>query len=147
MIFSNKLLAIPPGLSVLINAAAPTKVGKTSGRGRINLSTLRDGRSVRIVNQARPVPRIAADKVTNTVRFIVLIKGERVCSEKRRPSGSESLVIFLQIRYKPGHAKRKAVIKAVTFSAKGALWLCREKLLVKNSTFSNYSLGFFKASA
>ncbi len=111
------------------------------------MSIRREGRSVRIVSQAKPVPKIAADKVTNTVRLTVLMRGERVCSEKSRPRGSESLVIFLQTRYKPGHAKRKAVIKAITFSARGALWLCRKELLVKNSTFSNYSLGFFKASA
>ena len=97
-IFSRTSLAKPPGFKVLMKAAAPTKVGNTSGKGRIILKKRLPGRSVLIVSQASEVPIIEADIVTKAVNSNVLKRGDRVCLEKSMFNGSDPLVIFLQIR-------------------------------------------------
>ena len=74
---SNMRFINPPGFIVLINAAAPMKVGKTSGIGSKTLQRRLPHRSVRLVSQASVVPITAVVNETVKARENVLHKGAR----------------------------------------------------------------------
>ena len=84
----SRSLASPPGLKVRMKAAAPMKVGSTSGTGSTTRQNRRPGRSVRAVSQARVVPSADAASDTPTARRRVRPSGPRVRGEKSSPSGS-----------------------------------------------------------
>jgi len=116
----NKPFARPPGFKVRINAAAPMKVGNTSGNGNTVRQVRRNGMSVRIVSHASAVPMIAADRETVTASLSVRQSGASVRCDVRSPRGSAPVLMFRQIRYNPGNENAAARTRLTPRSADGA---------------------------
>ena len=94
----KNLFVKPPGFIVRINAAAPRKVGKTKGIGRITLHTFLPYKSVRLVNHASKVPIRAVVKATAKAKDTDRQSGVRILFVPIRLNGSESSVKFRQTR-------------------------------------------------
>ena len=71
-----------------MNAAAPTKVGNTSGSGNTIRHSRLSGRSVRVVSQASPVPSTSAAPDTDTASRSERHSGPIVRSLTISPAGS-----------------------------------------------------------
>jgi hypothetical protein len=91
-----------------MNAAAPINVGKTSGIGSRILHSRFPHRSVLLVSQARIVPINAVVRETVKAKEKVLHNGASTRWVLISPTGSESSVKFLHMRYKPGKLNRNA---------------------------------------
>src|SRR5918998_572002 len=117
---SSGLSSRPPGDSAAVNASAPTKDGNTSGNAASAAQRRRNGRSVRVVTQARAVPTIDVDTAVAAARPSVLRSGTRVALDVYRSASASSPVAVRHARYTSGVANSAPMTAQTTASVAGA---------------------------